>query len=271
MRKLDGKELAGYITERQARQVRRLRQAYKIFPKLAIVTTSPNKVTDLYIRLKQEYGADILVDVDIYRINQSEVRDLIKTLNSDDSVHGIVVQLPISKPEETDEIVDLIQQEKDVDGLGRAASYGSATALAINWLLAGYNVDLKGKRIAVVGLGKLVGKPLYDSWKKDGLDVYGYDDTVSDLGAELKKADLIVSATGVPGLVNSSMVKPGAVIVDAGTASDNGKVVGDVAGDVRLRDDVMITPEKGGVGPLTVVALFDNLIQAAELTAPEHL
>lgn len=263
MRVLDGKELAGFMTERQARQVRALRQAHKIFPKLAIIDTAASDVSGIYTRLKKSYGEDILIDVDVHNVVQSKVLSLIKELNSDESVHGIIVQLPLSDPGQTNEIINSISPEKDVDGLGVDARYDSATATAINWLLAGYNVDLKGKKIAIVGLGRLVGSPLYDMWSNDGLSVEGYDDTTADLSEKLRDADIIVSATGAPGLIKSSMLKPGAVVVDAGTASEGGVILGDVAEDVRLRNDLTITPVKGGVGPLTVVALFDNLIQAA--------
>lgn len=266
MKILDGKELAGFITERQARQVRGLRQARNVFPKLAVIVATSNPVIATYVRLKKRYGEDILIDVDVHNVSQAQVQGLIEELNRDDSVHGIIVQLPLDDLSETDEIVNSILPEKDVDGLGSSAKYASATAVAINWLLAGYNVDLKGKNIAIVGLGRLVGAPLLNMWQIAGHNVQGYDDTVSDLAGKLREADVIVSATGVPGLINSSMVGLGATVVDAGTASEDGQIVGDVAPDVRERDDLTITPAKGGVGPLTIAALFDNVIQAALAT-----
>src|SRR5690606_10508673 len=145
------------------------------------------------------------------------------------------------------------------------AKYISATAMAIDWLMAGYNVTLKDRRIAIVGRGRLVGAPLERLWQNGGLTVTSYDDTTQDLQSELRQADIIVTATGVPGLITSAMISPGKVVVDAGTASENGVIVGDVAADVRERSDVTITPQKGGVGPLTVAALFDNVITAARL------
>ena len=144
----------------------------------------------------------------------------------------------------------------------------SATATAIDWLLAGYNVTLRGKKIALVGNGRLVGAPLAALWRSQELDVTTYDDTTPSLDV-LRSADVIVSAAGVPGLIQSSMIAPGAVVVDAGTASENGAIVGDVATDVRERGDVTITPVRGGVGPLTIAALFDNVITAARKIADE--
>jgi methylenetetrahydrofolate dehydrogenase (NADP+)/methenyltetrahydrofolate cyclohydrolase len=99
------------------------------------------------------------------------------------------------------------------------------------------------------------------------LNVRVYDDQTPDLASAVKTADVIVTATGVPDLVTSNMVKSGAVVVDAGTASEHGKIVGDLADDVRERDDLTITPIKGGVGPLTVTALFDNVITSARRVA----
>jgi methylenetetrahydrofolate dehydrogenase (NADP+)/methenyltetrahydrofolate cyclohydrolase len=131
MKILNGSELVGYIKERQAKQVRGLRQAWRVFPKLAIIIASDNPVIDTYVRLKQRYGEDILIDVAIYRVEQTEVKALIQTLNNDASVHGIVVQLPLADASETDAIVTMIAPEKDVDGLaGAQAQYTSATATA---------------------------------------------------------------------------------------------------------------------------------------------
>lgn len=270
MRLLDGKELAEYVKERQARQVRGLRQAWKVQPKLAIVVTQDDPVIGLYVRLKRTYGEDILVDVDVHVVKQPEAYELLKSLNEDAAVHGIIVQLPLADPSETDELLALIDPAKDVDGLTGQGPYISATATAIDWLLAGYNVTLTGKRLAIVGQGRLVGAPLLQLWQNAGLEVSAYDDTVIDLRTELRQAAVVVTATGVPGLITSDMLAPGAVVVDAGTAaSEDGQIVGDTAPDVRERQDLTITPIKGGVGPLTIAALFDNVITAARATIEE--
>lgn len=267
MRILDGRELADYVMERQAKQVRALRQAWKTFPKLALIVANDNPVIDTFIRLKRAYGEDVLIDVDVHKVEQSEVAALIEALNADETVHGIVLQLPLNNPEETDQLVGLIAPEKDVDGLA-ADVYISATATAIDWLLAGYNVTLRDRNIAIVGNGRLVGAPLAKLWLNAKLNVRVYDDTTTDLQEVLRSADVIVTATGVPGLIRSSMITPGKVVVDAGTASENGVIVGDVAEDVRERQDLTITPVRGGVGPLTIAALFDNVITAAQKTVP---
>lgn len=266
MRILNGKELSEYITERQARQIRTLRQSFRVVPKLAIVQTIDDSVIDMYVRLKQNYGEDILAEVDVHKIDQADLLQTIHTLNDDKTVHGIIIQLPLSDPSETDAAVNAVLPAKDVDGLGKDATLTPATAMAVDWLLAGYNVELKGRPIAIVGNGRLVGAPLAKLWATAGYNVSVYDDTTDDLASQVRKAEIIVTATGVPGLITSRMLQPGAAVVDAGTASEDGKLVGDVAEDVRERTDLTITPKKGGVGPLTVTALFDNLIQAAQAT-----
>lgn len=260
MRELNGSELAGFIKERQAKQVRALRQAWHINPRLAIVTDVENPVIETYMRLKQRYGADILIDVEIHRVPAGGALEVIQELNNRDDVQGIILQLPISNSDQTEELLESIREDKDVDGLRKKAIFQAATPTAISWLLAGYGVDLKGKKVAIVGRGRLVGAPLEKMWLKSGVDV-----TVFEKGDDLSQLinyDIIVSATGVPGLITSQMIKPKAVVVDAGTASENGKIVGDASEEVRQRNDVIITPKKGGVGPLTVSALFDNVITA---------
>ena len=260
MRELNGSELAGFIKERQAKQVRALRQAWHINPRLAIVTDVENPVIETYMRLKQRYGADILIDVEIHRVPAGGALEVIQELNNRDDVQGIILQLPISNSEQTEELLESIREDKDVDGLRKKAIFQAATPTAISWLLAGYGVDLKGKKVAIVGRGRLVGAPLERMWLKSGVDV-----TVFEKGDDLSQLinyDIIVSATGVPGLIKSQMIKAKTVVVDAGTASENGKIVGDVSEEVRQRNDVIITPKKGGVGPLTVSALFDNVITA---------
>lgn len=263
MKLLDGRELVGYIKERQAKQVRALRQTWHTIPKLAIIVASNNQVIDTYVRLKQSYGSDILIDVDVYSIEQADVSSRIALLNADVTVHGIILQLPLTDVTQTTELVEQINPVKDVDGLGSQALYTSATATAIDWLLAGYNITLQGRTIAIVGNGRLVGAPLAKLWGGEGLDVTVYDSKTINLKDKLREADIIVTATGVPGLITTAMVSPGKTLIDAGTASEDGVVVGDITNELRQRDDLTITPVHGGVGPLTIAALFDNVISAA--------
>jgi len=263
MKLLSGAEIVGFVKERQARQVRGLRQAHRAVPKLAIIQTNHLPIIDTYVRLKVAYGADILVDVEPHVVEQGEALRVIERLNADPTVHGIIIQLPVSQPEYTDELVNAVDPSKDVDGLGEHPAFDPATPTAVHWLLAGYNVELKQRKVVVVGQGRLVGAPLARMLRDSGLDVATADAGTQDLGALTRTADVLITATGQPGLITSDMIKPNAVVVDAGVATDAGKFVGDLAEDVRQRDDLTITPPKGGVGPLTVCSLFENVITAA--------
>ncbi|HET6864037.1 MAG TPA: bifunctional 5,10-methylenetetrahydrofolate dehydrogenase/5,10-methenyltetrahydrofolate cyclohydrolase [Candidatus Saccharimonadales bacterium] len=265
MKLLNGSELAGYIKERHARQVRSL-EGRGVIPKLAIVQTKDDPVINTYVNLKQKYGADIGIDVEVHKITQSEAPQILNKLSNDKTVHGIIVQLPLEKPDDTDRIVNSVNPAKDVDALGQKSNFEPATPMAILWLLSGYNIDIKDKHILLIGRGKLVGAPLERILKKAGHKVEVIDREIPDLKDRTLKADIIVTATGNPAILYPDMIKHGAVIVDAGTASEDGKTVGDLAPEVYKRDDLIITPEKGGVGPLTVCALFENVIRAAELT-----
>lgn len=267
MKVLNGSEIAGFIKERQAHQVRGLRQAEGIFPKLAIIQVKDDPVINTYVRLKRQYGSDILVDVDIQQISQETAKETIDKLNKDPLVHGIIVQLPLADPSQTDEIVTLVAPEKDVDALGGVTNLDPATPMAILWLLAGYNIDLQGKKILLIGRGKLVGAPLEEMLKASEMDVEVIDRSTENLAEKTLEADIIITATGSPAILFPDMIKHGAVVVDAGVASEDGKTVGDLHPSVyETRDDLTITPVKGGVGPLTVCALFDNVIRAARAT-----
>lgn len=260
MKLLNGAELAGFIKERQARQVRGL----PIKPKLAIVQVKDDPVINTYVKLKKQYGADIGVDVEVHRPSQEDSPKLLDMLSDDESVQGIIVQLPLEDPSQTEEIVNLVAPEKDVDALGKNAKFQPATPMAIMWLLSGYNIDLRGKKVLLIGRGKLVGAPLETMLNSSGINTEVVEREVEDLASHTKDADVIVTATGSPAILQPDMIKHGAVIVDAGVASEEGKTVGDLDTDVYKRDDLTITPEKGGVGPLTVCALFENLIRAAQ-------
>lgn len=275
MRFLNGAELRDFIKERQAKQVRALRQSWRVFPKLVIFYSSKNPVTETYMRLKENYGADILVEVERREVEISKLKEEIQKANIDEDIHGIIVQLPLENKNgeklsknETEAILSEISKEKDVDGLN-GGNFIPATAQAINWLLAGYNISLDNKKIAVVGQGKLVGAPLSKMFEDSGVDVSKFDElNSSEMKEKLKDFDVVITAVGKPGLITSEMLKNKAVVVDAGTASENGKIKGDVEDSVReLRKDLTITPIKGGVGPLTVASLIDNVIVAARKVA----
>ena len=258
MKLLSGTELAGFIKERQAHQVATLSSQ----PKLLIIRDSDNPVILKYVNLKIRYGADIGVVVEDYlATSTADIAAKIHSANADPAISGIILQLPISDKSATDELCNLIAPAKEVDGLGTHASFDSATATAILWLLAGYDIKLDTKRLAIVGRGKLVGAPLFKMFTDSHYDVTLFH-RGDDL-TKLKDFDIIISATGVPGLISNDIISPDTVLVDAGTASEDGVIKGDLSPTLYSRTDLAaITPVRGGVGPLTITCLFDHVLQA---------
>ena len=262
MKILNGRELADFIKERQAHVVASMDKK----PTLLIIRDSDNPVITKYVNLKIAYGSDIGVRVIDYRATSTDdIRNKILSANKDPEINGIILQLPIKEKDQTDSLTSLIAPEKDVDGLSGQGNYDSATATAILWLLSAYDIDVAHQKIAIVGRGKLVGAPLYKMFTASNYDVSLFH-RGSDL-TKLNQYDIIITATGVPGLIASSMLKPGATVVDAGTASEDGILKGDVQDEVRLRNDLTaITPTTGGVGPLTVACLFEHILTANQKT-----
>lgn len=250
-------------------------KAGEFFRKLVIFYSSKSPVTETYMRLKEKYGEDILVEVERQKVDVELMKEEIRKANLDESVHGIIVQLPLENESgeklsknETEAILSEISKEKDVDGLN-GGDFVPATAQAINWLLAGYNISLESKKVAVVGQGRLVGAPLSKMLENSGVTVSKFDEFNSEeMVKTLKDFDVVITAVGKPGLITSEMLKSKSVVVDAGTASEDGEIKGDVSDEVRKnRKDLTITPIKGGVGPLTVASLIDNVIVAARKVA----
>lgn len=257
MKELNGGELAGYIKERQAHTVKALRSRKK-FPKLAVFYDNDSPVIKKYMDLKEVYGTDIGVAVDIIKINADDAEEKLRAAAEDVATTGIIVQLPLKYCDM--KILSLIPLDKDVDGLRGESD--TATAMAIHWLLTSYGVDLQDKKLAIIGHGKLVGVPLERMWRESGYNVAVFER--GDNLDQLVDYDVIVTATGTPGLIKTEMIKYGATIVDAGTASEAGVIKGDLDDAVRERDDLTLTPKVGGVGPLTVAMLFERVLQATE-------
>jgi methylenetetrahydrofolate dehydrogenase (NADP+)/methenyltetrahydrofolate cyclohydrolase len=254
MKLLDGRDAAGFIKERHRHQA----AAFAPPLRLAIVRQGATPATDMYLRVKRRYGQDIGVAVDLYTESPEQLLDRIAALNADAAVTGINVELPFADaPELEAAALAAVDPAKDVEGLAPDSPFEIVTPRAILWLLAAYNVDVKGM-IAIVGQGRLVGAPLADRLEAAGHQVARLDEHTADLAAALQPADIIITATGQPGLITSAMVKPGAVVVDAGAPAS------DLAPELLARDDITLTPNPGGVGPMTVAALFDNVFLAAQ-------
>lgn len=258
---LDGKELAGYIKAQQAQTIKSLQFTGK-HPKLAIIQCGDDAPSDKFIELKREYGQDIGAEVEHVKVAEEDLDTALQQLNTDELTNGIIIQLPLPDSVDTDTIVNQITPEKDVDGLGENSWFDPAAPTAILWLLGGYDISLSSKQIGLIGQGRLVGAPLADMLRASGAEPLICDEDSGNLEEVMQRSDIVVSATGAPGLIKQDLSSDGQVIVDAGTAYKDGKLVGDVDQSVYSRKDIKISPVPGGVGPLTVCALFGNLIEA---------
>lgn len=260
--KLDGDELASYIKQRHAGEIRSMR----VKPKLAIIMHADSGVaTRTYVeRTKKGYAVDIGADCEIHEVNldQPGVMDLIERLNDDTTVHGIIVQLPYPDVE-VEEVLAAVAPHKDIDGLGPESNFDMPTPQAILWLLAGYNISYKAKKVAVVGQGRLVGAPVADMLETSGAIVTRCDYSTTDLKSVTLGSEIVISATGQPALITPDMIKPETVVIGAGTSDVGGSTKGDLDKDLYKDETLKIARNTGGVGPVTVAALFDNLLIAA--------
>jgi methylenetetrahydrofolate dehydrogenase (NADP+)/methenyltetrahydrofolate cyclohydrolase len=261
---LDGKKLAEEILDE-------LKEKIKKPPiKLAVILVDKDPASLNFIKQKQKAAKKIGVNFGLYKFKKNiKEENLIKELNKivkNKSNTGIVIQLPLPKHLNEQKILDIIPQKKDVDALSvDNFLVEPPAASAIMEILNFYHIKVKGKKVIIVGKGKLVGKPLAIMIKKRGANLFVCDRKTKNLASKILKADILVSATGLPHLIKENMVKKGAIVIDAGfSKSKDGKIKGDVDFDKVKRKAAYITPVPGGVGPMTVAMLFSNLIKLAK-------
>ena len=261
--KLDGDELAQYIKARHAREVQGLTPA----PKLAIIMHPDSGVaTRTYVeRTKKGYAQDIGADCEIHEVAKStaELIAFINTLNNDDSVTGIIVQLPYPDVD-TEAVLASVAPHKDIDGLNPESNFDMPTPQAIMWLLAAYNLPVKDKKVAVIGQGRLVGVPLANMLEASGALVTRCDNSTKDLKSITLDSDIVVSATGKAKLITPDMIAPETIVIGAGTSDVGGSTKGDLDKELYKDESLKIARNTGGVGPVTVAALFENLLIAAK-------
>lgn len=233
-------------------------------PMLAIVLVGENPASLSFIKIKQKIADRLGISYKLYQFQEMapsvEIEKLIDELNQNNFATGIVVQLPLPEKIETEKIINLVSYEKDIDGFRGA--FPAPTAQAILDILNFYSINLKEKKIVIVGYGRLVGRPLDQLLKKQNIIATICDSRTVDLKEKTLSADILISATGVPGLIQPDMVRSKTIVIDAGTAEADGKMVGDVAPVVYEKVE-SYTPTPGGVGPVTVAELFKNLVEAA--------
>jgi methylenetetrahydrofolate dehydrogenase (NADP+)/methenyltetrahydrofolate cyclohydrolase len=254
-------------------------------PLLAIIQVGDRPDSTAFIRAKQSFAKKIGVAEKHIHIpvtaTQEEVMSAVQALNADDSIHGIIVQLPLPSHIDGDAVIETIDPRKDTDCLTstnlKAAADTStlvqpATARGIRELLMFYKIPLLRKTVAVVGRSKLVGAPIAEMCKKEGATVLVAHKGTEDVKSLTREADVIIVATGSPLLISTDHVKAGQVIIDVGiTRTADSGIVGDV--DFPTVKDIVsaISPVPGGVGPMTVFALFENLVDLSCLNSRQPI
>ncbi|WP_024371518.1 bifunctional 5,10-methylenetetrahydrofolate dehydrogenase/5,10-methenyltetrahydrofolate cyclohydrolase [Exiguobacterium sp. ZOR0005] len=271
---IDGKQIATSYRETLKERVAALRNK-GIVPKLKVVLIGDDPASHSYVRGKERAAAEIGIDSQVLRfdetISEQEILTLIDSMNEDDDLHGILVQLPLPKHIDENRVIMRISPEKDVDGfhpenVGKMM-LGLETLLPCTphgiLHLAKLQTDLVGKHVVVVGRSQIVGKPVGMLFLNESATVtYCHSKTV-DLGAMTRQADILIVAVGRAGLVTKDMVKPGAIVIDVGVNRVDNRLVGDV--DYEQVKDVAgaITPVPGGVGPMTITMLMHNTVEVA--------
>lgn len=259
--KLETSDFVGYIKQRHY-------QSFKTFKAklvLGIIVACDQAASASFIRAKQRYAQDIGATVIVETAaTEAKVLEQIKQWNAQAEIKGIVVQLPLPQGFDTEAVIAQIDASKDIDGLRSNSPYDPATAKAIMWILAAQGLNIKELKICVVGQGRLVGAPISRMLESSGAQITKCDINTLDLAAKTLKADVVISGVGEAGLIKRSMLKEGALVIDAGTAEAKGKLTGDADPALYADPDIKVTPVPGGVGPVTVAALFDNLLLAAQ-------
>ena len=261
----DGKEFAAEKEIILSNRVLGLKTR-EVYPKLASILIGKDPASQLYVSLKKKVAERIGAEVDIYLIKENSKPEdlilLIKTLNVDKSVYGIMIQMPIpgKMGNLKDTIVSSIKPEKDVDGLRVDSPFLHPTSKAVMEIIeeAKKGISLKGNpcKVVVVGATGMAGKPLVGELKKEKYEVIECNTKTSDLKKETLQADILVSVTGMPNVIKGDMVKSGVVVIDVGSPK------GDVEFDSVSPKASFITPVPGGVGPVTISCLLENLISA---------
>lgn len=276
---LDGAATAAQIREELKPRVQNLREA-GIIPKLSVVLIGNDPASHTYVRMKAKACKSVGIDSETFALpedtTQQEAEALIDRLNADDNVHGILVQHPVPKHLEEIRLLNRLSPDKDVDGISPAslgalvagvAKFISCTPLGIVELLDRYHIPIEGQRAVVVGRSIILGKPLALLLLQRNATVTVCHTRTRDLPSITREADILVAACGRAELITGDMIRPGAVVVDAGYNRVEGRSgdVGDVHFESASQVASYITPVPGGVGPMTIAMLLSNTVRAAEM------
>jgi methylenetetrahydrofolate dehydrogenase (NADP+) / methenyltetrahydrofolate cyclohydrolase len=271
---IDGKAVAARVRAEVAAEV----AALDTQPGLATILVGDDPASAVYVRMKREDSAEVGIESLHHEpggdVSAGELAELIQSLNADERVHGILLQLPLPAHLDQDDFISLIDPGKDVDGLttanagllmhARPEALVPCTPAGVMELLADAGVELSGARAVVLGRSILVGKPVAQLLLAANSTVTQCHSRTRDLPAVCREADVLIAAVGSPGLVTADMVREGAVVIDVGTNRTDDGLVGDVDFNAVQERAGAITPVPGGVGPMTRAMLLVNTVKAAK-------
>jgi tetrahydrofolate dehydrogenase/cyclohydrolase, NAD(P)-binding domain protein len=270
---IDGKEFSKKILEEISNEQKEIVEKKNLRPAgLAVIIVGENPASQVYVRNKTRacekvgfYSETIKLEENI---SENDLIKKIEELNENNKIDGILVQLPLPKHIDELKVINSIKPEKDVDGfsnvnvgkmvIGDESGFLSCTPYGIMQLLEGYDIDVDGKDVVVVGRSNIVGKPMAMMLIQKGATVQVCNSRTKDLSKKLKKADIIVVAVGVPRMIKATDVKEGVVVIDVGINRVDGKLCGDVDYEDVAQKASYITPVPGGVGPMTIASLIKN-------------
>ena len=274
---IDGKNLAKEIRESLKVEANKLKEK-GIIPHLSVIMVGDNDASKVYVRNKSKACEEIGIEFKEYLLpndtKQVELISLIEKLNKDKNVNGILLQSPIPKPLNIQEAFNTIDPKKDVDGfnpynVGNLCigqdGFIPCTPYGIMKMFEKYNIEIDGRKVAIIGRSNIVGKPMAQCMLAKNATVTICHSRTKELKKEVKDADIIISAAGKRNMVTEDMVKEGAVIIDVGmNRNDEGKLCGDVDFKKLKEKASYITPVPGGVGPMTIAMLMSNVIKATK-------
>ncbi len=287
---IDGKKISLEIREGLAEEVKELQQKHNITPGLSVVLVGENPASQVYVRMKNKACHKVGIYSEQHSLNkdvsESELIELVKKLNNDNKINGILVQLPLPDHIDENRVINTISPEKDVDGfhpvsMGRLLigekGFLPCTPYGIQKMLIASGVEISGSHVVVVGRSNIVGKPIANILvqKKDGANatVTICHSRTKNMAEITKQADILIAAIGRPEMITADMVKEGAVVIDVGInrvddpSKEKGyRIVGDVKFDEVSEKCSAITPVPGGVGPMTIAMLLYNTVQSAKNT-----
>jgi len=273
---IDGKKLSELIRKQLKEEVNILKEK-GIIPKLAVIMVGDDKASKIYVRNKNKACEEIGIEYEEYILNSSitieKLTELIEMLNNKKEVHGILLQSPLPNHLDINLAIEKISPNKDVDGfhpinIGKLSlnqdCFVSCTPYGIIKMLDAYNIPIEGKNAVIIGRSNIVGKPLMQCLINRNATVTICHSKTNNLENIAKNADILISAIGRPNYITEKMVKENAVVIDVGINRTSEGIVGDVAFEEVEKKVSYITPVPGGVGPMTIAMLMNNVIKAAK-------